>query len=377
MKKITYLLLFGFIGILYTSCASKEKPVSKSEADEIAKTILASVANKNPEFLNRFLDIEALCKKMEKVSGLHFSGAERRSFAEGISKRKIGNEILKDFKRGSLFDLVHQYERNGKQHLVFRVYYAEGGLNYYDYTLIKKGEKVKAEDMLIYTAGESLSVIASRMFKDLESKKYGLDDITVGNKIRKLVAEGEFEDAYQSFQLLSPAAQKQKTFMQLKIEIASNMGDDELQVQALEEYQSLFPKDTNMPLLMIDAYFLKGEYSKVLSSVDQLDKLAQGDPLLDYYRGLCYKQMGEDEKYRAAIEKVYQYKPEFQDGAIELIAIYLDLKEQAKAKEIVAAYRKSFSLDQQVLTDYLDKVDAPKDIINQKAPPAYSSPAPK
>ena len=365
MKKASFLFFLSLISLFYVSCTPKEKAVSKAEADDIAKTIHASVINKNPEFLNRFLDIEALCKKMEKVSGVRFTATDRRRFAEGIEKRKIGNEILKDFKNGSLFDLVHQYERNGKHHLVFRVYYADGGLNYYDYTLIKRAERVKAEDMLIYTAGESLSVIATRVLKDLEKKKYDLEDISGGSRIRDLISAGKFEDAYEAYQLLTPAVRKQKTFMQLKIEITSSMGNDELYVKTLEEYRDLFPKDTNMPLLMIDAYFLKGEYAKVLTCVDQLDQMLQGDPFLDYYRSLCYKQMNDNSKYRSALEKLYQYKPDFQSGNIELISAYLEQKEMAKAKEIVTAYRKNLLFDQDLLTEYLEMENAPKDIIDK------------
>jgi tetratricopeptide (TPR) repeat protein len=362
MKKIPFLFLFSLVSIFYISCTPQQQPVTKTEADEVARTIQASVLNKNPEFLNRFLDIDALCGKMAKLSGVRFTAADRQRFAEGIKKRKIGNEILKDFKKGSLFDLVQQYERNGKQHLVFRVYYADGGLNYYDYTLIKKGEKIKAEDMLIYTSGESLSVIATRVMKDLEKKKYDLEDISGGSKIRDLVSAGNFEEAYETYQHLTPAVQKQKTFMQLKIEITSSMDDNELYVNTLEEYRGLFPKDTNIPLLMIDAYFLKGKYEKALACVNQLDQMVQGDPFLDYYRGLCFKQMNEIEKYRSTFEKLYRYKPGFQDAAIELISIYLETKEPAKAKEIVAAYRRNLLLDQELLTTYLEEADAPEDI---------------
>ena len=46
-----------------------------------------------------------------------------------------------------------------------------------------------------------------------------------------------------------------------------------------------------MQLILMDAYFMRKEYDKVMGAINAVDKMINKDPFLDYYRYLCYNVM--------------------------------------------------------------------------------------
>ena len=55
------------------------------------------------------------------------------------------------------YELVRRYEKDGRQHLLFRLFGDDGDINYHDFQLIRGDQGVRADDVFIYASGEQIS----------------------------------------------------------------------------------------------------------------------------------------------------------------------------------------------------------------------------
>jgi thioredoxin-like negative regulator of GroEL len=371
-SKAKYRLNYLGIKTLYTilillpllwlySCNLGEHPVSKEEATKVANELQNSFLQRNPDYANNILEINSFCKRIEKNTNIRLTREEKKSLAEGLKKRKLGTEIVNALGTEGSYRLLRQYEKEGKQHLLFRMYY-DNGVNYYDYELIKIQGKVKVADIFIYTTGENMSSIVGKTIKNM-SDNYNVKDIEAVKRIRKYITQKDYTSAMEAFESLPMTLKKEKIFMLMNIEITNGMDDNERYIVALEEYSRSYPNETNIPILMIDAYILNKDYSKALEAVNSLDNLVGKDPFLDYYRALLYNLLKDNKNHLASLEKLYQYDPEFGDGVVELIAAYIDDKAFDKARPVIAAYRENKNMNQELLDNYLAQKDnIPEDL---------------
>jgi hypothetical protein len=95
---------------------------------------------------------------------------------------------------------------------------------------------------------------------------------------------------------------------------------------------------------------LNKEYAKGLNAVNELDKMINKDPLLEYYRYSFYSAMEDDVKSKECLLRLVKSMPDFQDGYIELILTYADEENYAEAKSLISRYKEKKEFDQ----DYLE-----------------------
>jgi tetratricopeptide (TPR) repeat protein len=171
-------------------------------------------------------------------------------------------------------------------------------------------------------------------------------------KVQKLLAEQDFEGAKYLYDALPDNVKQQKMFMMTNVRICSGLKDQNKYLAAIEAYQKRFPNETNIPLLMIDLGFMRKDYARAQKAINDLDRLVGGDPFLNYYRGLAYKQAGDHANSIRSLEALYEYAPTFEDGVLELVFAYLDVEDYNKARPLISNYRKHKNWNQTTL-DYL------------------------
>ena len=135
--------------------------------------------------------------------------------------------------------------------------------------------------------------------------------------------------------------------------IASGLDNDEKYEAAINEYTTLYPNEPNMYLLLLDGYIIKKEYDKALYSVNEMDKMINKDPFLDYYRYLIYNMQDDSIHARSSIEMLMKNMPGFEDGMLEIIAYSLKEKNTTLADKWIKEYRLHKSFDQQKLETIL------------------------
>ncbi|MES1159613.1 MAG: hypothetical protein ABUM51_02565 [Bacteroidota bacterium] len=338
MKNLYRSCLFILLPVLFYACSVPEKPVTKEEAMELSRKIERSIVSHNPILLDKIFDEEGFSKRVASGAGPSLNKDLLKGAMEGVRKMHFGQQIVQAVDSEGTYLLVKQYEKDQRQHLVFRLY-RDGSVNYHDYELVKREDAIKAIDVFIYMNGEKLSTTLAQALLMVQDKmpdmsKTDLDRINKIKTIKALIAQRDYTKAREYYDEMPDDLKKQKLFQMIHIQIGSGMGDEKYG-EAMNEYRALFPNDPNMYLMMIDAYVLEKDYPKALRAVNKLDSFINKDPFQDYYRGLMYKLMKDSLQSRACFERLHAYMPQFSKGTIELIVSYAKTGDMEKAVQLM------------------------------------------
>ena len=332
------------------SCRQEEKPLTKAEALDFAKKVEISIGKRDGKMLDDAIDQKAFYKKMNLESG-----SDARSFQAGLKKgMNMGTKITESLSAKGSYDLVKHYEKDKIHHLLFRLY-DEGSLNYHDYELTRANDQPKVADIYIYMSGENLSETLKNLFTQFKDEfKAGADHETASwikrmPDIRSLINKGKQKEALDIYNSMPQKVRNGRMFQIIHVEISSGLSGDEYS-RAISEYQTLYPNEPNMQLILIDGYILRKEYGKALDAVNELDKMIDKDPLLDFHRAMCYTLMKNDVKRVECLERLLKNLPDFEDGILELLADYLETRQFEKAKPLVDRFRSRSEFNQSTLT---------------------------
>ena len=79
---------------------------------------------------------------------------------------------------------------------------------------------------------------------------------------------------------------------------------EDVYTKAVDDYRGAHPKAANLELMLIDYYFFKEEFQKVLEVVDKLDQRVGGDPYLNLYRANSHFMRDEPGKAKKYHDKM-------------------------------------------------------------------------
>lgn len=333
--------------LFVTACSAPEKPVTKEEAKEVAISLKNALAHRKAARFNELLDVDALGKRVKEQSENKLNPAMIAGALSSVKSGEFGSQIVKSLGKKGTYELVKQYEKDNRQHLVFRLYNDQ--LNYHDFELFKKEDKVKIADIYIYATGENLSSTFAQTLLSMSehassANKIDREDLNKIQWIKNYINEKEFEKAKELFQTLPSLIRRQKIYKIIYIQIAGGLSTDEY-LAALNKFQQEYPDAPNMYLLMIDAYFLKKDYAGALKCVNGLDSLINKDPFLDYYRALIHGQNEDKTNHLLCLERLQKNLPEFGAGTLELIYTYVEEKQWDKAIALTQLYNKGKGAD--------------------------------
>ena len=326
------LLLFLCSAVSFGACRLPEPPVSKEEALTLAHRIEHSTAKHDSTLLNRIFDEKALAQHVSDAGGFFLSRTLIASAIKGFTGGGLGTKVVQAIGSDGSYQLVKQYEKEGRQHILFR-FYSNNGVNYYDFELVKRDEGIKADDMYVYTSGENISKTLADALKRLNTGSANKDLQTI-NQLNALLDQGHYEEANTEFEKLPADLKRQKGYQMVRVRIFSHFGNDRY-IEALRDYRSLFPHDPNMYLLMIDAYILQKDYPGALDAVNKLDSIINKDPFQDYERGLIYKLMNDTANERICLERLHKNMPDFVKGTWELISLYHSMNQFDKSVALI------------------------------------------
>jgi tetratricopeptide (TPR) repeat protein len=346
------------VSLFITSCQQRnEQPVSKEEALAFAKSLDSSIAAGNKDYFMEQLHMEVLFERIEKISNVPMTSDLKRGMKEGFKQGgSIGEQIIRETGNGKgSYSIVRQYEKDKKQHVIFRLY-GDNGLNYHDFELIKFNNKVFIADFLIYMTGENFSQSLGDLLEGLmeaEKDKKGQGVAPGLSLIKRLIAQNKHREAQKVYSRLPAAIKQRKAAQIINLSICSGLGVEEYE-KALVQFELKYRDEPTMSLSLMDIYFLRKDYPGTMNVVNRIDSMIGGDPFLDYYRGLVYYNWGKPGESREALEKMYARYPQFGKGTIELIHNYLTAGDYEKARSLIAAYRESDNFDQELLETNLE-----------------------
>lgn len=337
------------------ACNTPEQKLTKSEAIEFARELENTIGKGDAAFLDNAFAKKEFVKRMKLPDN-----KEADSYTSGIlQKLRLGSQLTAALTDRDNFSFIKHYEKEGKHHVLFRIYIdKDGSLNYQDYELVKSADKCKVADVYIYMSGETMAETLSSLYNTLDKHAEELnkplaDDNLEGihefKNAKDLMMKGKFTEAKEVFDKMPAYLRKTKAALLMNVRICSGLNTEDY-AKAIDEYRQMFPNEPNINMLMIDGYFMQKNYAKVIQVVNALDSQINKDPLLDYYRYLSYNMMLDEEKAGQCLKRLNAAMPDFEKGVLELIAVNMEKGNKAVADSLITGYRKKTKFDQEALT---------------------------
>lgn len=339
LRKFIVVLLI----LALAACGEQEQPVTKDEALKLAHSIENSMKRRSAAKFNEAFDAEAMAARIQKAGDNKINKLMLKGAVEGFREGSMGTQLVTSMGKGGSYELVKQYEKDNKQHVIFRLFSVDGKVNYHDLELVKKKGQIRIADMFVYLSGENISTTMAQTLASMNENYDNMDKKSrekLGNlnEIRKALNAGKYEEAEKLYQQLPSVIKEQKMAKVIHISIASGLGED-VYMQALNDFERDYPHAPNLFLMKVDAYILKKNYQGAMHAVNQLDSLIDKDHFLDYYRGLVSNLMQDKDGRRKYFERLVTNRPDFAPGMLELIAVYMDNNEREKGVELARKYK--------------------------------------
>ncbi len=359
MKKIliSYFILFSII------VNAQKSGYNFSKIDSIGYALDSTIANGDKTYFNSVFSTRLFISRFLIITADKSLDEFNRGFAIGFSNKfDFGQILLNEVASGTNYDYLRFYlDKDKKFHLVFRLY-SDQGLNYHDYLLEDTTEGFKIVDLYVYVTGEHMSETIQAVYKGLLSnEKFGkglTDGFTQSvmslKKIRELVADGKYQDAFDEYQKVSKAAKKKKLFKITLIQITKNLSDDKY-IEAIEDYRQEFPNDASLNLLLIDTFYLKKKYAECLQSIDALDKALEGDTFLDLFRGNISYSQGDLESAITYFSNITTNYPNFFEGYDSLLTLYIESNKIEKTLNILDIMIDQFSFTKEEIISNMEE----------------------
>ncbi len=306
----------------------------------------------------------------------------KKGMLSGISKQ-MGGTYSQLFEESDLLEYVN-YNEVGDYYSVLVRITGNSGVNYLELQLEKDVDgKISIIDIYPFLAGEFLTSTLNRLAQMFLNENSLLDQITGADKkekelleslqkiitIRNYNAEGLFKESVDLYESFPESVKNNKLFIITVLPAASEISDD-YYLSVIDRYNKYYPDDPGLPLMVLDAYLLRGKIDESLEMVDRLDEAVGGDNYLNYLRGSILIIGERNQKAKEYLNLTIEndiYREEAYWSLVEL-----NLSEKNYDEVISLLDKLSFIFDYEFTSDgfseepYLEFSESFKDWINNQ-----------
>jgi hypothetical protein len=349
--------------------ATPQKAITDADVVSFAKAVETAYQNTDSKAYSDLIDWDALLDKV--TTGVDAPEQFRTTFRSGILKStRDPNGFLRalfdESKAGSRFSMIRSRLRDKQKTALFRLG-SSGGVNYWEFLLARDNlGKVRASDIYIFAAGETLSATFHRIYvQAVAQKNRGFlaklaggdqDFLKSAAKLKDIsdnIRVGKNAEALAIYNALPETVKKDKLFMLARIRATQNL-NDKLYTEAIDRYREHYPKDAAVDILSIDGFTLNKQYDKALDAIDRLDKLVDGDSYLNVMRSALLILAEKPEEARKAGKIGIEAEPKIVDGYWVLLSAELKLNDYPA---VLATLKK---IDQNFALEFADLATVPE-----------------
>lgn len=323
--KTIVILLFSF-NIAYSQTEIVENnSVNNTRVEELANIIDSSISNSDANAYLEKMDFNIFGQNIAINTEDSSMNDDQKSLMKGFIKglESLPKRFIEEAKNGGYYDYVSfRYDAiKESYYILFRLFSNDDGINYHDYKVYEVDDELMIGDIYIYASGEYVSKTFNRIYvnslpKNKLSKLFGEKKLKEFYEMINgllLYRNGEIQKAYDIFSSLTSEIAKEKYFLILKSQFASQL-NDELYKKSLKEIIDTYPNDTTLLLNHIDYYVLKGDYENALEILEQLEFQTNDDFLL-YMKGNLEFEKGDYNKSSKHFKYITENYPDFFEGA--------------------------------------------------------------
>jgi tetratricopeptide (TPR) repeat protein len=250
----------------------------------------------------------------------------RFHFRQGLVQARdmLIQQLQSEVKGGGGYKFLGIKQTENPKTLVFRYITSGGGLNYHEMRVVRKADNdFVIPDIFIYLDGAWLSDTSRRSFEQVmvtvrraeNPNPTEADQEALRNEeLAAEVVAGWNEDprkVLDQYGKLPTEIQMRRNVLVARMQSAMRLNDDKEYLGALEDFEAIYPDDPAKELILLDTFLYREEFDKMLSGLDDLQKLVGfDDAYLRVLRGVTYRLDLDEVRARVEFQKAADIEPD-------------------------------------------------------------------
>ncbi len=351
---------FGIAMPLLLLCAFTAHAKETLQAyEETAEAIAQGFTERDTSAFNEAIDADAIIATA--LDSLTLDAGFKREFSKGLKsaiEEKIGLQFTTAMPDGAYAKILRVKRDGGVSKALLRVDMGDAGNVYMDLYLKRdKAGKVRIVDWFDYSAGQPYSAsleqfanmasptptIIGRIYDRVTDNKKNQDAFMAMFNANKL---GEHARTVELFLAMDEEMLKSRVINMAAIRAAQQSGDDELYVKTLAVLDKYHGDDPTLTFILLDYHFIKENYSKVISSLNYLEKtFGVEDAALKAMIANAHLESGNYDAAIKAANSGIELEPEYENGYWSLMTAQLLSENFSDAVVTAKILENTFSYD--------------------------------
>lgn len=278
---------------------------------------------------------------------------DRRYLIQLFSEKGgIAQSVAEKVQQGGSYHFLRtRKNEDGTWAATFRLVDADGGLDYHDLYLERRGGNlIQIREFYLYHFDETFSETLRRtLVPDLYvdgKNDYGMpmpqlirilykENELLIQEMSKAFESGNYIRTLDLFERLPKELQGLKTFQFWRLKVAQLHPDLSVYPFILADVRQKFHQEGWVDFLSLDYFFNHHEYSQALECIERIDALVGGDPYLNNFRCWAYMNLRKPEEAEKLYSDAVTREPVLaQDVSFQSVRKRLDLIRNQKMNEV-------------------------------------------
>jgi hypothetical protein len=307
--------------------------------------VVAGLNARDPAPFTQAIDIDKILDAA--LSDMLLEPKWEAGFRKGVSgglSAQAANQIIQQMPEGGYAKLLRMKMDGDVGKGLVRVDLGEAGSGYMDMHLLQSDDgEVRIVDWYSYATGQLYSetlrqgaasllptpTLLGKIYDIASNKKEHAEALV---KLLGMHRRGEHEQMARKFLSLDEGLRKSRLLNIVAFQSANLSGDMKLYGKMLQNIERYFKDDESMAFVLIDYYYLEGEYDQVIATADRLQQsFGVEDANLMVIKANALLEMNRAQESAALAQRVTEFEPEYEYAYLSLLTAQVQQKQHAQA----------------------------------------------
>lgn len=321
--------------------------------------LVSDLSQHNPAAFNNTVDADTILDTAFDglVVDAKWKTSFRNSFKKAIETR-LGQKIISQMPEKSYAKLLRMKAGGKVVQALVRVDYGDMGTGYLDMHLrLAADGKVRIVDWYDYSTGQLYSesvrqivalmsptpTLLGKVFDVVSKRKESVNAVV---EVLGLYGQKKYAETVQRFLALDEELRSNRMLNVVAVQAANLSQSDELYSKVLANLERYFDKDPTMTFLLLDHYFIEGQYDRLLRALERVQvSFGVEDAALLVLKSNALTGQSKFGPAAAQAQRAVEIEPTYENGYWSLLSALVQGKEYAKAVQISKMLEERFGID--------------------------------
>lgn len=359
------------IGLLFHLCLTPSliwaAPPAPEEFRSTVDRVVEGFTNRDPGPFLQAIDYDRVLDIA--FTGLLVDQKRKQAFYRNYKSERAAQIVKQLFQRipeGGYSKLLRIKMEGDIGHALVRMDFGDFGLGYMDIHLTRGNNgKIKIIDWFNYATGQLYTetlrqyiatisptpTLLGKVYDITSNRKENADALV---ELMTMYIRGENEKAVRKFLTLDEELRKSRLLNIIAFQSASAPDDMESYRKVLKNIERYFNDDEGMSYLLLDYYYLEGDYEKAMKAVDRVQSnFGVEDAGILALKANLLVEIGKVQEAAAYARRAIELEPEYEHSYLSLLVAQIEQKQYAQAISTADTLEQRFYYDfsPQVLSD--------------------------